>query len=417
MDARYPPDAEAYREKVQAFLAEHLPPGWRGIGALEGTEGARFVEDWRRMLYEHHYLAVTWPKEYGGAGLGPVESVILAEEFTRAGVPQGGHNDNFGIQMVGNTILEWGTEEQKNHHLPRILSGQDRWCQGYSEPNAGSDLGNLGCRAVVDGDEWVINGQKIWTSAGQRANWIFILCRTDPSAPKHRGISFLLVPMDQPGVEVRPIRMISGDSEFNEVFFTDAHTAVGNVVGGANNGWAVAMTLLGYERGQAAATIPIEFRGELDRMFELAAERGRTGDPLIRQRLAWCYSKVEIMRWLGYRALTSWLQGGRPGPESSISKLYWSEYHQAASELAVDIIGMEALVLSGRRPTSSFRTDDIGAPNSTASWSNVLLTARAETIYAGTSQIQRNILGEIVLGLPKEPRADGGPWSKNDVDS
>jgi alkylation response protein AidB-like acyl-CoA dehydrogenase len=417
MDARYPPEAEAYREKVQAFLAEHLPPGWRGIGALQKEDSDRFVEDWRRTLYEHHYLAVTWPREYGGAGLGPLESVILAEEFTKAGVPQGGHNDNFGIQMVGNTILQWGTEEQKHHHLPRILSGEDVWCQGYSEPNAGSDLGNLGCRAAVDGDEWVINGQKIWTSAGHLANWIFVLCRTDPSVPKHRGISFLLVPMDQPGIEVRPIKMISGDSEFNEVFFTDAHTAVGNVVGGVNNGWAVAMTLLGYERGQAAATLPIEFRGELDRLFALAAERGRTGDPLIRQRLAWCYSKVEIMRWLGYRALTSWLGGGRPGPESSISKLYWSEYHQAASELAVDIIGMEALVPSGRRPASSFRTDDIGAPNSTASWSNVLLTARAETIYAGTSQIQRNILGEMVLGLPKEPRADGGPWTKTDVDS
>jgi alkylation response protein AidB-like acyl-CoA dehydrogenase len=410
MDARYPPEAEVYREKVQAFLAEHLPAGWQGIGALDRDAGLRFVEEWRRMLYEHHYLAVGWPKEYGGAGLGPLESVILAEEFTKAGVPQGGPTDAFGIQMIGNTLLEWGTDEQKRHHLPRILSGEDRWCQGYSEPDAGSDLANLGCRAVLDGDEWVINGQKIWTSAGHVANWIFVLCRSDPSAPKHRGITFLLVPMDQPCVEVRPITMISGDSEFNEVFFTDARTPAGNVVGGAGNGWAVAMTLLGYERGEAAATLPIEFRGELDRLLALAAERGRTSDPLIRQRLAWCYSKVEIMRWLGYRALTGWLHGARPGPESSIAKVYWSEYHQAAAELALDIIGPDALVPTGRRPATSFRTDDIGAPNSTASWSTVFLTSRAETIYAGTSQIQRNILGEMVLGLPKEPRADTGPW-------
>jgi alkylation response protein AidB-like acyl-CoA dehydrogenase len=412
MDARYPADAEVYREKVQAFLAEQLPPGWRGIGTLEGDEYSSFVRDWRRTLFEHNYLAVSWPKQYGGAGLSPLESVILAEEFTKAGVPQGGTNDPFGIQMVGNTIIEWGTEEQKRHYLPRILSGEDIWCQGYSEPNAGSDLANLGCRAVLDGDEWVINGQKIWTSDGHLANWIFVLGRTDPSAPKHRGITFLLVPMDQPGIEVRPITMISGDSEFNEVFFTDARTAAVNVIGGVDNGWAVAMTLLGYERGEAAATLPIEFRVELDRLLALAVERGRSADPLIRQRLAWCYSKVEIMRWLGYRVLTTWLQGGRPGPESSISKLYWSEYHQVATELAVDIIGLDALVPTGRRPGSSFRTDDVGAPNSTASWASVFLTSRAETIYAGTSQIQRNILGEMVLGLPKEPKADAGAWNE-----
>jgi alkylation response protein AidB-like acyl-CoA dehydrogenase len=206
--------------------------------------------------------------------------------------------------------------------------------------------------------------------------------------------------------------MISGESEFNEVFFTDARTATANVLGGVNNGWAVAMTLLGFERGEAAATLPIEFRAELDRLLALAAECGATRDPRIRQRLAWCYSKVEIMRYLGYRVVSSFLAGSTPGPESSISKLYWSEYHQKATELAVDILGMHALVPTGRRPATPFRTDEIGAPNTTASWSSVFLTARAETIYAGTSQVQRNILGEMVLGLPKEPRADSGPWSQ-----
>ena len=275
MDVHYPPEAEAYREKVQAFLAEHLPRGWTGSGALEGEAMSRFVDEWRRTLHEHHYLGVTWPKEYGGAGLGPLESVVVAEEFTRAGVPMGAPNDIFGIKLLGNTILARGSEEQKRHYLPRILSAEDRWCQGYSEPDAGSDLGNLGCRAVLDGDEWVLNGQKIWTSGAHTANWIFVLCRTDPSAPKHRGISFLLVPMDQPGIEVRPITMLSGDREFNEVFFTDARTPVGNIVGGVHDGWSVAMTLLGFERGEAAATIPIEFRGELDRLMALAVERGR----------------------------------------------------------------------------------------------------------------------------------------------
>ncbi|MDQ1373930.1 MAG: hypothetical protein QOJ09_1268 [Actinomycetota bacterium] len=412
MQVRYPPEAEAYREKVQAFLAEHLPAGWKGIGALPREESAQFSKDWRRTLHENGLLGLSWPKEYGGAGLSPLETVVLAEEFMKAGVPMGGPNDVFGIQMVGNTIIEWGTEEQKRHFLPRILSGEDLWCQGYSEPNAGSDLGNLGCRAELDGDEWVINGQKIWTSAGHLANWIFVLCRTDPTAAKHRGITFLLCPMDQPGVEVRPIKMISGDSEFNEVFFTDARASVENVIGEVNGGWAVAMTLLGYERGEAAATMPIMFRTELDRLLELAKQYGKDTDPTIRQRLAWCYCKVEIMRYLGMRTLTQFLSGRSPGPEGSIFKVYWSEYHRVVTELSVDILGMHATVPSGRAPVSSFQADDPGAPNDSASWVGTFLNARAGTIYAGTSQIQKNILGEMVLGLPKEPRADAGAWNE-----
>jgi alkylation response protein AidB-like acyl-CoA dehydrogenase len=404
MEPTYAAEAEAYREKVQAFLAEHLPADWGGIGTLEGEALERFTREWRTTLYENGLLAQSWPQEYGGAGLSALESVIVAEEFAKAGVPSGGHNDVFGIQMLGNTLLNWGSEEQKAHHLPRILSGEDLWCQGYSEPNAGSDLGNVQTRAVLDGDEWVINGQKIWTSAGHLANWIFVLCRTDPEAPKHKGISFLLCPMDQPGVEVRPIKMISGESEFNEVFFTDARTAKDNVVGGVNNGWAVAMTLLGYERGESAATMPIRFRAELDRLTAMAKERGKDRDPVIRQRLAWCHAKVEIMRFNGMRTLTKFLAGQAPGPDASISKLYWSEYHQKLTELAIDILGPDAFVPSGRKPSSSFQTDDPGAPNSTASWTDTFLNARAETIYAGSSQVQKNILGEMVLGLPKEPR-------------
>jgi alkylation response protein AidB-like acyl-CoA dehydrogenase len=411
MDPTYSDEAEAYREKVQAFLAEHLPTNWKGIGALEGEPLERFVAEWRKTLYEHGYLAPSWPTEFGGASLSALEQVILAEEFAKAGVPGGGPNDVFGIQMLGNTILFWGTEEQKAEYLPKILSGEHTWCQGYSEPNAGSDLGNLGCRAVLDGDEWVINGQKVWTSAGHLADHIFVLARTDPESPKHKGISFLLVEMDQPGVEVRPIKMISGESEFNEVYFTDARCAKENVVGGVNNGWAVAMTLLGFERGEAAATIPVRFQAELDRLIGLAREQGKADDPVFRQRLAWCHSKVQIMRWNGMRTLTKFLGGHHPGPDAAISKLYWSEYHRLSTELAMDLLGPEALVPTGRPPSSAFQTDDVGAPNSSASWAMTFLNARAGTIYAGTSQIQKNILGEMVLGLPKEPKADAGTWA------
>jgi len=410
---KYSREAEAFREKIHAFLAEKLPADWRGIGALSPEEADKFSYEWRKILHENNLLALHWPKAYGGAGLSPTEAVVVAEEFARAGVPTGVANDGFGITMLGNTLLKWGTEEQKSHYLPRILSREHVWCQGYSEPNAGSDLGNLGTRAVLDGDEWVLNGQKIWTSAGHLADHMFVLTRTDPDVPKHKGISFLLLDMRQPGVEVRPIRMINGEREFNEVFFTDARIPKEHVVGGVNNGWAVAMTLLGFERGEGAAVVPIRYRGELDRLFDLARERGKTDDPVMRQKLAWCYSKVEIMRLNGLRTLTAFLSGRSPGPEAGMSKLYWSEYHKVVTELAIDVMGLDALVPTGRPPQSAFGPDDPGAPNSSMSWAMEFLSARAGTIYAGTSQVQRNILGEMVLGLPKEPRTDTGTWAES----
>src|SRR4029079_6977499 len=400
-----PAEADADGEKVRAFLAEKLPSGWGGIGKLDGEELTTFVTEWRKTLYEGGYLAPGWPTEVGGAGLSALEQVILAEEFTKAGVPTGGSNDAFGIQMLGNTLLQWGTDEQKQRYLPRILSGADTWCQGYSEPNAGSDLSNVGLRGVLDGDQWVLNGQKIWTSSGHLADHIFTLVRTDPEAPKHKGISFILVDMRQPGIEVRPIKMISGESEFNEVFYTDATAPKDQLVGAVNSGGAVAMTLLGYERGEAAATVPIRFKAELDRLLSLAKESGAIDDPNIRQRLAECYSKVEIMRYNGMRTLTKFLHGHQPGPDGGISKLYWSEYHKVVTELSVDILGPYAMTPTGRRPSSAFQTDDAGAPNSSWSWVGTFLNARAVTIYAGSSQIQRNIIGEMVLGLPKEPKA------------
>jgi hypothetical protein len=389
---------------VQAFLAEKLPPNWKGIGALTGDALEHFITEWRATLFSSGYLAPGWPVEFGGGGLSELEQVIIAEEFARAGVPTGGHNDVFSIQMLGNTLLMFGTEEQKRHYLPRLLAGEDTWCQGYSEPNAGSDLSNVGLRAELDGDQWVLNGQKIWTSAGHLADHIFTLARTDPDAPKHKGISFLLVDMRQPGIEVRPIKMLSGESEFNEVFYTDAVVPKENVVGGVNNGWAVAMGLLGFERGAAASIAPIAFEAEFDRLLQLAKDRGVSNDPRIRQKLAWCYSKVQVMRYLGMRTLTKFLAGHHPGPDGAIFKLYWSEYHKIVTELGVDLLGMDAMVPTGRKPSSAFSTDDAGAPNDSMSWTMTFLNARAGTIYAGSSQVQRNIIGEMVLGLPKEPK-------------
>ncbi len=405
MDPTYSAEAEKFREKIQAFLAEHLPTDWAGVGAMTPEAAAEFNVQWRPLLAEQGFLAPAWPSQYGGGGMTELEQVLLAEEFMKAGVPTGGSNDAFSIQMVGNTILIWGTDEQKAHFLPRIISGEDVWCQGYSEPDAGSDLAALGCKAVLDGDEWVINGQKIWTSAGRQANWIFVLCRTEPDAPKHKGISFLLCPTDQPGVELRPIEMLSGESEFNETFFTDAKTAKDNVVGEVNAGWAVAMSLLGYERGAAAATMPIMFRSEADKLMELARLHGANADPVMRQRLARMYSEVEIMRLLGMRTLTGFINGKHPGPGESAFKLYWSEYHKRTTELALDILGASAMVVSGTPARSAFHVDLPGAGNHSASWQGAFYNARAGTIYAGTSEVQRNILGEMVLGLPKEPRS------------
>jgi hypothetical protein len=403
MDPVFPPETEAFRQRIRSFLAEHLPAGWSGLGGIPTEEVLPFLDQWRKVLHEHDLLAPSWPEEYGGGGLTHLETVIMFQEFAAVGAPTGGPNDVFNIGMIGNTILAWGTDEQKRHYIPRLLSGEHVWCQGFSEPNAGSDLAGLACRATLDGDEWVISGQKIWNTYGHLANHIFLLVRTDTEAPRHQGITFLLVPMDQPGVEVRPIPMMSGDSEFNEVFLTDARCPKGNVLGEVNGGWAVAMTLLGFERGEAAAVLPAIFREEFDRLVVLARETGAIDDPVVRQRIADCYTRVEIMRFLGLRTLTAFLSGHAPGPDAAITKIYWSEYHQLVTELAVDMLGAAAMTPEGRWPSNSIQCDDPGAPPDGASWVGTFYAARGGTIYAGTSQVQRNIIGERILGLPKAP--------------
>ena len=405
MDPRHSAEAELFRKRIRGVLDDHLPEGWQGIGAIaDRDEADAFVASWRSTLAANGLLGVSWPKEYGGAGLSKLEQVVLVEELARAGVPAMGYNDTFGIKMLGGTLLRWGTEAQKRYFLPRILSGEDLWCQGFSEPGSGSDLASLSTRAVLDGGRWVIDGQKLWTSRAREANRIFVLARTNPTAPKHRGITFLLVDMRQPGVEVRPITAMSGESEFNEVFFSGATTPADHVVGDVDAGWAVASTLLGLERGEEAATNPILFRAELDRLLAMARERSRTDDPVIRDRLADLHTRCEVMRYMGLRILTGVLSAGALGPEASISKLYWSEYHQRTTRLALDVLGADALAVEGRGPLRSYRTDDPGAANTSGSWIGTAYNAVAGTIYAGTSEVQRTILGESVLGLPREPR-------------
>lgn len=410
MDLVYPVEAEEYRTRIRGVIQKHLPKDWAGLGALSGDERKAFETSWRKALSDEHLLAVNWPKEYGGAGLSATEQVVLAEEFARAGVPSGSENDMFGISLLGNTLTVWGTEEQKKHYLPRILSGEDKWCQGYSEPGAGSDLAGLRTSAVLKDGEWVINGSKIWTSAGHLADHIFVLTRTDPDAPKHKGISLLLVDMRQPGVEVRPIINMAGDHIFNQVFFTDARTPAADIVGPVNSGWKVAMTLLGFERGAGATTDAIRFQTDLDRLLALAKERGKNNDPQIRELLAWCYGRVAIMRYRGYQTLTNFLKGGQPGADAAIAKLVWSEYFQRYTELALEILGMDALAPSGPGAGGALQTSDAGTPNSSRAWVETALSARAATIYAGSSQVQRNIIGEQLLGLPKEPKMDDGPF-------
>jgi alkylation response protein AidB-like acyl-CoA dehydrogenase len=347
-----------------------------------------------------------------------MEGVALNEEFARLNAPM--RADFFGDTLVGPTILKWGTEEQKQQFLPKILSGEISWCQGFSEPDSGSDLAALKTRAELDGDEWVINGQKVWTTQAQYADYIFLLARSDSDAPKHKGISYLLVPMRQEGIEVRPIAQVDGSAEFNEVFFTNARCPRENVVGGVNNGWAVAMDTLGFERGTSATTGHRRFQKELDAIIEAARRNGKATDPLVRQRLAQAWSKVKIMQINGLRTLTSALNNDHSTIAlGATNKMFWSEYHRDTMELAIDILGMEGQILTGAKTAGNGDTDDgvefmpgIGNRHQRPGYPVSAMQAsfffsRSETIWGGTAQIQRNIVGERVLGLPKEPKAGG----------
>ncbi len=409
MDLSYPPEAEEFRAEIKAWLHDNLPDGWFDDDfEMNDEQRKHFNEEWPKKLFEGGWICATWPAEYGGKGLTTMQGVVLSEEFANAKAPMRG--DFFGDTLVGPTILQWGTEEQKKEFLPGILSGTTRWCQGFSEPNSGSDLASLKTTAVLDGDEWVINGQKVWTTQGHHADYCFLLTRTDQDVKKHAGISYMLVPMRQPGVEVRGITQPDGTAEFCEVFFDNARCAKDAVVGGVNNGWKVANSTLAFERGQSATTGYRRFAEEYRLLVEAATEKGLIDDPLIRQRLMEYYTKIQILKINGLRNLSATLSGG--GDMGTIAlgatnKMFWSEMHKAAMELAVDIHGAGGMLIdagpeAGGWPGAARDKRRDGYPVSPMMSS--FFFSRSETIWGGTSQIQRNIVGERVLGLPKEPK-------------
>ena len=408
MDLAYTPDTEAFRTEIREWLAENLPAGWGESGfEMSPDERKAFNEQWPKKLYAGGWICATWPQEYGGKGLTTMQGVVLAEEFARVKAPM--RADFFGDTLVGPTILQWGTEEQKKEFLPRILNGSVRWCQGFSEPNSGSDLASLKTTAVLDGDEWIINGQKVWTTGGHHADYCFLLTRTDPEAPKHKGISYLLVPMRQDGVEVRGITQPDGTAEFCEVFFTNAHCPKDNVVGGVNNGWKVANSTLAFERGQSATTGYRRFEDEYKFLVEQAASNGVLTNPLVRQRLTKYYTKIQLLRINGLRSLSATLAGTKdPGVAAlgATNKMFWSEMHQEAMELALDIFGSSSMLIDTGPTAGSWPgavRDKRRAGYPVSPMLSAFFFSRSETIWGGTSQIQRNIVGERVLGLPKEP--------------
>jgi len=411
MDLSYAPADEDFRAEIRGWLESRLPEGWFEPDVeMSADERKTFNESWPSTLYEGGWVCATWPVEYGGKGLTTMQGVVLAEEFARAKAPL--RADFFGDTLVGPTILQWGTDDQKKEFLPKILNGTMRWCQGFSEPNSGSDLASLKTTAVLDGDEWIINGQKVWTTQGHHANFCFLLTRTDPDSPKHKGISYLLVPMDQPGVEVRGITQPDGTAEFCEVFFDNARCPKDNVVGGVNNGWKVANSTLAFERGMSATTGFRRFEEEYRLMVGAATENGLIDDARIRQRLATYYTKIQILRINGLRSLSATLNNSRDLGVAALgatNKMFWSEMHKEAMELALDIIGANSMLVdsgpsSGSWPGTSRDNRREGYPVSPMISS--FFFSRSETIWGGTSQIQRNIVGERVLGLPKEPSVE-----------
>ena len=407
MELSYPADAEEFRQEIRTWLETNLPKGWGQPGfEMSAEERKAFNETWPSKLFEGGWICATWPTEYGGKGLTTMQGVVLSEEFARMKAPL--RADFFGDTLVGPTLLQWGTEEQKKEFLPNILNGKTRWCQGFSEPNSGSDLASLKTTAVLDGDEWVINGQKVWTTGGHHADYCFLLTRTDPDATKHKGISYLLVPMRQDGVEVRGIVQPDGTAEFCEVFFTDARCPKDNVVGGVNNGWKVANSTLAFERGMSATTGYRRFEEEYRLMKQTATENGSIEHDGVRQRLMRYYTKIQILRINGLRSLTATLNGSKDLGVMALgatNKMFWSEMHKEAMELALDIFGAESMLVDAGASTSwpgvARERRRSGYPVSPMM--SAFFFSRSETIWGGTSQIQRNIVSERVLGLPKEP--------------
>jgi alkylation response protein AidB-like acyl-CoA dehydrogenase len=378
MDLTFNDSETAFRDELRTWLADNSPgaPPDRG----DDAERYAFLRDWQRKLADGGWASVHWPVEYGGRGATLTQSAIFFEELGRSGAPLPANV--LGLLLAGPTIMIWGTDEQKERYLNPILTADEIWCQGFSEPEAGSDLASLKTRAVKDGDHWVVTGQKVWTSGAQYSKWCMLVARTDTEVPKHKGLTYFLMDMDDPGVEVAPLRQITGEAEFNELFLNDVRIPDENVLGGVGNGWKVALTTLMNERAGLAFFLQVRLRQLLDQLFEEAGRRGLLDDPVVADKFGELHLKAEILRLTAYRGLTAIEKYGTPGPEGSLTKWMWSETNQQLTQFAADLLGPEALTLDNR-------------------WSYELLRARGNSIEGGTTEILKNIVAERVLGLPK----------------
>ena len=397
MDLVETPEDRTFRLMARAWFAANKP------GKLETLDDKRA---WHRRLYDAGFVGMGWPKEYGGRGARPMEQAIVADEMTRANVP--GWINTLGVSFIGPTIIAYGSEAHKQRYLQKILSAEELWCQLYSEPNSGSDLASLSTSAVRQGDEYLVNGQKIWTSQGLNADFAILLARTDSSVPKHRGISYFLIDMRQPGVEVRPLRQITGGSEFCEVFLTNATVPVDQRLGEEGQGWEIAQVTLGYERGGSALSRYTRWKSNLNRLIEVCKTLPRNGgtlldDPLVRQKIGRMTAELEVMRYAGLRVLSRLEKGQSPGLESSADKLYYSELDKRHQELTQEILGPYGQISNLPAELTLESTNSQGAA---ADWAFNFLWSRSGTIYSGSSEIQKNIIGERVLKLPREVRAD-----------
>ncbi|HSF07562.1 MAG TPA: acyl-CoA dehydrogenase family protein [Methylomirabilota bacterium] len=397
MDLTLNPEQEAFRTRVRGWLKANIPSEWRSRMAASADvprpEAYDLLRRWQRQLYEAGFVGLTWPREYGGQGLTFLEEMILHQEMALAKAPP--ILNILGVGMAGPTIVAYGTEAQKQRYPAKILSCEEIWCQGYSEPNAGSDLASLQTRAVKDGEHWVINGQKVWTSLAHVADWMMLLARTDPEAPRHKGITYFLLDMHAPGVTVRPLRQITGDPEFNEVFFDNVRVHESQILGGLNNGWQVGLTTLMYERLALGFGLQVRLRIALDGLVELARRMEKDGrvitkDPVMRQRIAQLWIETECLKYTGARAITRLLRGEIPGPEASTGKMIWVDTHQRLQELAMEIQGPYSQLTRG----SDWSVEG-------GLWHYTFLRSRANSIEGGTTEVQKNIIGERILGLPK----------------
>ena len=401
MDFTLTPDQEAFRERVRSWLEANNPADWQrkvGSSDVPRPEAYAFLRRWQRQLYDAGFIGLTWPTDAGGQGLTFMEEMILHEEMALAKAPP--ILNILGVGMAGPTIIAYGTEEQKKRYPARILSCEEIWCQGYSEPNSGSDLAALQTRAVKDGEDYVINGQKVWTSLAHIADWMMLLARTDPDAPKHKGITYFLLDMKSPGVTVKPLKQITGDPEFNEVFFDNVRVHESQVLGEVNNGWQVGLTTLMYERLALGFGLQVRLRITLEGLIEMARKVEKSGrvitkDPVMRQKLAQLWIDTESLKYTGARAITKLLKGEMPGPEASAGKMVWVDTHQRLQELAMEIQGPYSQLMQG----SDWSLDG-------GSWQYTFLRSRANSIEGGTTEILRNIIAERVLGLPGDIRVD-----------